>query len=184
MDDLISDVYGEHWKSNPKIVKMVDKMQADNEGYIDLPSWTQICKNHAYLLYPAFNMQKCLREGSMGVSFWRKKETERSDVHGKDYAAQEGLLAKLVAAPGEYDRKETLDLDALMKAEEDEKAKAGVKESESDGDDEDEDGIGSDELSSTMEKEVNGEGEGEDDEDKEEYTEEQIAHLLKMADDK
>merc|ERR1711991_926906 len=104
----------------------------------------------------------------MGVSFWKKKEVERSEKHGKEYSAQEGLLAKLVAAPGEYDRKEELDIDDLIRKEEEEKAKAGEEETES----EDEEEIGSDEISSTLSNDKLAEtGDATEEKDEVEYTE-------------
>jgi ankyrin repeat protein/Ca2+-binding EF-hand superfamily protein len=178
--DLISDVYGEHWKDNPKIKTMVDNMVSSSEGFIGLEEWEKLCKNHAMLLFPAFNMQKTLRDKSGGNAFWKKKETQRQDTHGKEFAAQEGLLAKLVSAPGEYNRSAggIASLEELLDEEEKERQKNGV-ESEEDGDD-----IASEDLSSeSSQKEKRCDDNAEDNEGNAPivYTAESVAQMLEHS---
>ena len=52
------------------------------------------------------------------MKFWKQKAKQRLNSHGKEFSAQEALLAKLVAAPGEYKRKDGFDLQEIL-AEED-----------------------------------------------------------------
>jgi len=118
IDEMISACYGAHWKSRPKVVKMVSTLSENGE--INLNDWENILKKHPFLLFPAFSVQKTLRERTFGTSFWKKKAKDRLKSHGKEFAAQQALLAKLVAAPGEYKRKDGFDLDDLL-AEEDKK---------------------------------------------------------------
>eukprot|EP00944_MAST-04C_sp_MAST-4C-sp1_P012699 g12699.t1 len=65
IDELIAACYGSHWKSRPKVVKMVDSLAEDNE--ISLKDWESILKSHPFLLYPAFSVQKTLRERTFGM---------------------------------------------------------------------------------------------------------------------
>ena len=44
------------------------------------------------------------------MKFWKQKAKQRLKSHGKEFSAQEALLAKLVAAPGEYKRQDGFDL--------------------------------------------------------------------------
>ena len=177
IDEMISACYGAHWKSRPKVVKMVSTLSENGE--INLNDWENILKKHPFLLFPAFSVQKTLRERTFGTSFWKKKAKDRLKSHGKEFAAQQALLAKLVAAPGEYKRKDGFDLDALLE-EEDKKAdkehETGYNENES---------LGSgDEESSIITGETNDNDEGgkkNDDESSDSgdnMTAEEVAHIL------
>eukprot|EP00943_MAST-04B_sp_MAST-4B-sp1_P004879 g4879.t1 len=114
------------------------------------------------------------------MSFWKKKSKERLKAHGKEFAAQEALLQKLVAAPGEYKRRDGFDLDDLL-AEEDKKADKEYAEGNDEGE---EDEIGTvDEESSifTGEEKHGTENQDEKSEDSgDNMTEDQVAHLLNI----
>ena len=146
-----------------------------------LHTYVYISRNHVYIpIVPAFSVQKTLRERTFGMSFWKKKSKERLKAHGKEFAAQEALLQKLVAAPGEYKRRDGFDLDDLL-AEEDKKAD---KEYAKGNDEGEEDEIGTvDEESSifTGEEKHGTENQDEKSEDSgDNMTEDQVAHLLNI----
>ena len=52
IDELIAACYGSHWKSRPKVVKMVDSLAVDNE--ISLNDWESILKTHPFFFILRF----------------------------------------------------------------------------------------------------------------------------------
>ena len=114
------------------------------------------------------------------MKFWKQKAKQRLKSHGKEFSAQEALLAKLVAAPGEYKRQDGFDLQEIL-AEEDKIAdKEHEKNADEIGDEISDIGSNDDESSIlTGEKnESEGKVDDESDDSGDKMTEEHIAHLL------
>ena len=109
-----------------------------------------------------------------------KKEKQRAESHGKEFAAQEGLLAKLVAAPGEYNRSATgiASLEELLDEEEKERKQKGIESED------EEDGSVSDDLSSQSGQVGSNKNENVDDTNDQvpvKYTAESVTQMLENS---
>ena len=105
---LVEEVYGDGYKGNVRVQRIVEKIDSNADGEINFDEFNSFNRQYPALLFPAFSMQMTLRERIFGVSYWNKQtELRRMRGGGRTQSIFE-ILADM--DEGEYKRK----LDGLM----------------------------------------------------------------------
>mmetsp|Transcript_24339 Transcript_24339/g.42463 ORF Transcript_24339/g.42463 Transcript_24339/m.42463 type:complete len:476 (+) Transcript_24339:147-1574(+) len=79
---MLSDMYGDNFTEKHtamKIMKQLTEMEADVGGspLIDIDAWKEFCRFHRSMLFPAFRLQKMMRERVRGRRYWEKVARRR-----------------------------------------------------------------------------------------------------------
>ena len=74
---MLRDVYGAEWNTAPQAVAILQKLQLsdaafDPSGKVTPQGFSAFVRQHQGLLYPAHQMQRCLRRLVVGEGFWRR----------------------------------------------------------------------------------------------------------------
>ena len=105
---LVEEVYGDGYKSNVRVQRIVDKIDSNADGEINFDEFNNFNRQYPALLFPAFSMQMTLRERIFGISYWNSQtELRRMRGGGRTQSIFE-ILADMDES--EYKRK----LDDLM----------------------------------------------------------------------
>eukprot|EP01034_Spumella_vulgaris_P028841 gene28841-35778_t len=78
IEAMIKDIYGKKAATNTHAKAITYALKAlDIKQDIDAETFTQFCKNHYYLLFPAFEMQIYLQGSTLGRGFWNRNADRR-----------------------------------------------------------------------------------------------------------
>lgn len=77
---LVSDVYGSGFKTNHRIQRILDVVDANGDGQISWREFQDFNRRYPMILFPAFTMQQDLRRRVFGESYWKRKSKSRKGM--------------------------------------------------------------------------------------------------------
>ena len=75
--NLVEEVYGDGYKNNVRVQRIVEKIDKDDDGDISFDEFNSFNRQYPALLFPAFSMQMTLRERCFGEGYWKKLTIKR-----------------------------------------------------------------------------------------------------------
>jgi hypothetical protein len=75
-----------------RVLKNLDDWHGGSDGSVVIGSFIEFTTSHQHLLFPAFQMQLCLRNKSIGSSFWDQQRQRRLKMCDNKYLKLEDYL--------------------------------------------------------------------------------------------
>lgn len=72
-------IYGKKHGENRRLDETIDKMEADADGNVSFMEFREQCKKNQTILWPAFVIQRTLRQSILGEIYWRHAEEKRME---------------------------------------------------------------------------------------------------------
>jgi EF-hand domain pair len=75
--ELLAEVYGEDYEHNYRLKKLIKELDENGDEKISFEEFRVINERYPSMLFPAFRMQKALRDNVLGELFWQEQLKQR-----------------------------------------------------------------------------------------------------------
>ena len=82
--NMMEEVYGPKWEEAQRTRDVLDAMDLDRDGVVDIGEFEAACRKHTYLIKPAWDMQQQLRDKTLGMKKWKRIAKNQAKLYDKD----------------------------------------------------------------------------------------------------